>query len=181
MNGLGKTYLQARKFDLAEENLRAALAMLATEHIDDTSGVLAHLSETQLARGDIAAALQSGKAAHDAAIAVSGEKSLSAGDAHTTYAMALIASKDSDQARDELRAALASYAAVVPPDGLHPGSAETRLALGTMLSETPATRDEGIHFIEQAVALYAKYFGDDAIPTRNARQVLLAARSPLKI
>jgi hypothetical protein len=155
--------------------------MLAAAHIDDTSGVLTHLSETQLARGDVAAARESGKAAHDAAIAVSGEKSLSAAAAHTAYAMALNAANETNQARDELRAALASYAAMVPPDGLHPSSAETRLALGAMLATQPATRDEGMHLIEQAITLYAKYFGDDSIPTRTAREALLAARSPLKV
>ena len=181
MNGLGNAHRQEGKLDLAENDLHEALTMLAAAHIDDTSGVLAHLSEVQLAKGDVAAALESGKAAHDAAIAVSGEKSLSAAAAHTAFAMALIASKDANRARDELRAALASYAAMVPPDGLHPSSADTRLTLGSMLAEAPATREEGIHFIEQAVALDAKYFGDAAPTTHHAREMLLAAHSPLKM
>ena len=180
LNGLGKLHLYAGKLDAAESELREALVSLGNAHIDDTAAVLARLSRVRLLRGDIAGAQDLGLQARDNALKISGEKSQTTAAAHGSYGLALSAAGQATQAQAELRASLHSYTLLLPPDGLHLFSAETRLALGSLLADRAETRDEALRLLNQAVALREEFLGADHAYTKDARAALIKAQDPAK-
>lgn len=177
LNGLGNAHLVSGKLDAAESELREALASLTAAHVEDTSGVLAHLSRVLLQRGDVPGAREVGLQARDIGSKLSGEKSHAAANGHYSYAIALETAGQAGEAEAELRASLKSYALLLPPDGLHLFSAETRLTLGTVLAERAETREEGLRLLNQSVALREKFLGADHPYTKQARAALLEAQS----
>lgn len=180
LNGLGKVHLLSGKLDAAESELRESLAMLGNAHIDDIAAVLARLSRVRLLRGDIAGAQDLGLQARENALKISGEKSQNTAAAHYSYGLALSAAGQTAQAQAELRASLQSYVLLLPPDGLHLFSAETRLALGTLLAEGGETRDEGLRLLNQAVTLREEFLGADHAYTKQARETLAKAQGLAK-
>ena len=109
-------------------------------------------------------------------IAVSGENSHETAWARYCYGAALAAQGQAAQAEKELRAALKSYAALVPPDGMHPLSAPARLALGRLLAGHSASGDEGRRLLQQAVAMCDEFLGADDPRTREAHAALAKLR-----
>lgn len=172
---LGYVHLQAGKLETAESEERQALALLARAQVDGTSYELERLSRILLQRGDVQAALDYGRQAVDNAVKVDGEKSHSAARSHYSYALALAAAQRSADAENELRAALKSYALVLPPAGMHPFSADPRLALGSLLVKRATGHDEGVKLLQQAVSLRSDYLGVDAPRTRAAEKMLEVA------
>ena len=71
-----------------------------------------------------------------------------------------------------MRAALAVYRALLPPDGAHPFSASARLALGRLLSEQSDGLDEGTALLREAVALRERFLGAADPRTLEARRAL---------
>jgi tetratricopeptide (TPR) repeat protein len=177
LSALGYAHMLGGNLDAAESELRESLALLAAMHEEDVAAVLARLSNVLLLRGDIEKALTTGRQARDNASKMSGEKSHTVARAHYCYALALIAAQQSAPAETELRAALQSYALLIPPDGMHFLSSPARLALGKLLATNSATHEESVQLVKQAIALREKNLGADDPATREARTALAALES----
>jgi len=97
---------------------------------------------------------------------------------HYYLGLALAEGAMADEAIAELRAAVAAYRALLPPDGAHPFSASARLALGKLLLARPQSREEALGLLRAAAELRARFLGEDDPRTREARSALAAAGSP---
>lgn len=76
------------------------------------------------------------------------------------------------EAETELRASLDAFRALLPPDGAHPFSAASKLALGKLLVADPARRSEGIDLLRDSAALRERFLGSEDPRTREARTLL---------
>ena len=175
---LGHVHMLAGKLETAESEQREALAMLQAAHDSDVAMELARLSEVLVQRGRIDEGVAIGMQARDGAVKVSGENSHPAAYSHYSYGLALLAAQQPAQAETELRAALKSYASLVPPDGLHPLSAGARLALGGLLAARPDGRDEGLRLVMQTVILRNEFLGADNPRSAQARDALAKLQGP---
>jgi tetratricopeptide (TPR) repeat protein len=93
---------------------------------------------------------------------------------HFYLGLALSDAGDKAEAESELRAAIAAYRALLPPDGAHPFSASARLALGRLLAAQPEAHDEGVALLRESVALREQFLGADDARTLEAMQALAA-------
>jgi tetratricopeptide (TPR) repeat protein len=91
---------------------------------------------------------------------------------HYFLGLALIDAGERAEAESQLRAALAAYRGLLPPDGAHPFAASAKLALGRLLASAPGGRDEGTALLRDAVALRERFLGAGDARTIEARQAL---------
>ncbi len=169
---LGHVHMLTGKLETAESEQREALAMLQAAHDSDVAMELARLSEVLVQRGRVDEAVATGLQARDSAAKISGENSHPAAYAHTSYAVALLSAQQPGPAESELRAALKSYASLVPPEGLHPLSASARQELGNLLAARADGREEGLRLLTQAVTLCNEFLGADDPRSGQAREAL---------
>jgi len=172
LSSLGQAYIDEGKLDLAEKYLRQTLDYLAANKVDDTALALARLSYVRLLRSDVAGAVSLGQQAHDNAVKVGGERAFDTALTHYYFGRALEAANQPDRGESEYRAAIASHAAVLPPEGMHPDSADARFALATLLLHDDRNRDEATHLAEQALKLREQTLGTDDPRTAQVRQLL---------
>ena len=172
---LGYVHGLQGKLELAEQELRQAIAEKSDSHDEDTSTELMRLSDVRRQRGDVDDAITLGQNARDNALKVYGEHSRQAARGHYYLALALLAAPRDADAQAELRASLQSFALIVPPDGLHPFSAGPRLVLGKLLATQPAHSAEGLGFLRQAVKLREQTFGSEHPLSVEARVALAQA------
>jgi len=145
--------------------------------MDFTAPAKSRLCSVELARGQVEAALQSGREARDNAVKIVGERSHDTASAHFAYGLALAAANQDAEAENEFRAALHSYALLLPPDGTHLRSAAVRLALAQLLTKGGRERAESVQLVTQAIALHAKVFGETDPRTQAARDVLATVQA----
>jgi tetratricopeptide (TPR) repeat protein len=169
LSELGELHRLTGRFELAEREQREALAILAAAKMDYSAPINARLCRVLLDRGQRDAALQAGQEAAANATKIAGERAHDTALAHYAYGLALEAAGREDEAEQALRAALHSYALLLPPDGLHVSSAEVRLSLADLLARHPEQHAEAERLIEQAVQLRSAVFGPDDARTREAR------------
>jgi len=91
---------------------------------------------------------------------------------HYFLGMALIDGAQAGEAEAELRASLDPFRTLLPPDGAHPFSAASKLALGKLLVADPARRSEGIALLRDSAALRERFLGGDDPRTREVRTLL---------
>jgi tetratricopeptide (TPR) repeat protein len=166
---LGELHRLTDRLELAEREQREALAILAAAKMDYSAPINARLCRVLLDRGQRDAALQAGQEAAANATKIAGERAHDTALAHYAYGLALEAAGREDEAEQALRAALHSYALLLPPDGLHVSSAEVRLSLADLLARHPEQHAEAERLIEQAVQQRSAVFGADDARTREAR------------
>jgi len=169
LSELGELHRLTGRFELAEREQREALAILAAAKMDYSAPINARLCRVLHDRGQRDAALQAGQEAAANAIKIAGERAHDTALAHYAYGLALEAAGREHEAEQALRAALHSYALLLPPDGLHVSSAEVRLSLADLLALHPEQNAEAERLIEQAVQLRSAVFGPDDARTREAR------------
>jgi serine/threonine-protein kinase len=162
------------RLDRAESHLRDAQAALADERREDSAIVEAELGNVRLLVGDMAGALELGREARDRAAKTDGERSYDTAKVHYLYGVTLASAGREPDAEAEWRAALASFVAMRPPDGLHLDSADVRIDLGRRLVGDEAHRDEGERLLRQGVALREQFLGADDSRAREAEAVLAA-------
>jgi serine/threonine-protein kinase len=174
---LAEIDMQQNRIERAEAELREAQAALATGKQDDNALVEAELGHVRLLEGDHAAALELGREARDLAVKNEGEHSWDTAKVHYLYGVALAAAERGNGAEDEWRAALASCAAMLPPDGLHLDSADARIDLGRHLIEQPAHRDEGARLLREGAELRERFLGAEDAHAIEANALLAAMAS----
>ena len=183
LSTLGEVEARTGRLESAESDLREALRVLTDVKQTDTALVEARLGHVRLLRGDGAGALEIGREARDIGVKVDGQRSHDTAIAHYYYGLALAAASRDDEAGAEWRAALDSYAKLLPPDGLHLRSADARIALGELLAEHGGARDEALRLLQQGIALREQFFGDDDPGAKAARAVVAeinAGRRPAR-
>jgi eukaryotic-like serine/threonine-protein kinase len=174
MNELGYLHTLQGKLESAEHELREAITRKQAIKDEDTSIELARLSEVLRLRGDNEQAIALAQQARDIAVKLYGERSRPAAWTHAYFGLALHAANRDDEAERELRAALKSFALIVPPDGMHPFSATARLALAQILAPVPAHHEEAAALMRQALKLRTDTFGANNAATIEARAALTA-------
>jgi tetratricopeptide (TPR) repeat protein len=172
---LGYVHDLQGKLELAEQELRQAIAGKNDGHDEDISTELMRLSDVRRQRGDVDEAVTSGQNARDNALKVYGEHSRQAARGHYYLGLALLAAHRDADAQAELRASLQSFALIVPPDGLHPFSAGPRLALGRLLAAQSQHSAEGLDLLRQALKLREQTFGSEHPLSVEARSALAQA------
>ncbi|MGA9333675.1 MAG: tetratricopeptide repeat protein, partial [Rudaea sp.] len=173
---LGDVHLRSGKLDAAESEERQSLALLQKSHIDDTSCQQQRLSGIARLRGDAPAAVAFARQATENAVRVYGARSHEAAQSHYVYGLALIDDHKQAQAETQLRAALKSYALLLPPDGMHPFSADARFALGNMLVARARDRDEGLQLLQQSLQLRSGLYGTESAPVRQVHDLIANVR-----
>jgi serine/threonine protein kinase/TolA-binding protein len=171
-SNLGYVHGQQGKLELAEAELRDVLARDRAAGIKDEVWELNRLGDVRRQRGDWQEAVGLHRQALQQAIALFSPNARQAALSHYYLGLALIDAGEKTEAASELRAALAAYRALLPPDGAHPFSASARLALGRLLSTQPDARDEGIALVREAVKLRERFLGADDERTLEARRTL---------
>ncbi len=177
LSTLGEVEMQTGRLESAEADLREALTTLASAKQTDTALVEARLSHVRLLRGDGPGAIELGREARDTGVKVDGERSHDTALAHYYYGLALAAADRNDEAEAEWRAALDSYAKLLPPDGLHLLSANARLALGESLASRADTREESLRLLQQGIALREQFFGADDPRAKAARELVAEVKA----
>ena len=150
---------------------------MLTNARQDSALVEAALAHVRLLEGDRAAALELGREARDLAAKTDGERSYDTAKVHYWYGLTLAATDRMNEAEDEWRAALASYAAMLPPDGLHLDSADVRIELGRRLAAQPEHRDECVRLLQQGAQLRERFFGREDARAREAERLLADVQS----
>jgi len=169
---LGYVHALQGKLDIAEQELRQALANKTASKDDDLANELAWLSDVRRRRGSTDDALSLAQRARDAATTLYGERSRQAARAHFALGMALLATHANDRALTELRASLDSFTRIVPPDGMHPSSSGPRLELGRLLASDPTHAAEASTLLASAVRLRTDTYGSEHPLTLEAREAL---------
>ena len=169
---LGYVHSLQDKLDVADQELKQAIANKTESKDDDTSTELSWLSDVERRRGSLDEARTLAQHARDQAIGLYGERSRQAARAHYALAMALLDAHENDRAQTELRASLDSFAQITPPDGMHPLSSGPRLELGRLLSADAAHSKEAARWLQSAVQLRASTYGAQHPLTLQARDVL---------
>ncbi|HEY6984831.1 MAG TPA: serine/threonine-protein kinase [Rhodanobacteraceae bacterium] len=172
LSTLGEVEMQTGHLESAEADLREALATLASAKQTDTALVQARLGHVRLLRGDVPGAIELGREARDTGVKIDGERSHDTALAHYYYGLALAAADRNDEAEAEWRAALDSYAKLLPPDGLHLLSANARLALGEALASRAEAREESLRLLQQGIALREQFFGTGDPRAKAARELV---------
>jgi tetratricopeptide (TPR) repeat protein len=171
-SALGYVELSTNRLADAQASFERSLRIAADHKLPDTSATNARLAYAHALQNDLDDALRLAKQARDDAIHGGGEKSFDTADVHFFYGRILEMAERPREAEAEYRASLALHAALLPPDGLHFYSAESRFALGKLLARDPTTRKEGRKLLGQAVALRENTLGADNAHTQQAKQEL---------
>ena len=178
ISALGYAHFLQGKPELAESEVRQALDLRAQTRDTNVATEQARLSQIALRRGDAANALLWAERSLTSARALEGERAPDAARAHYLRAAALLGQHRETEAESELRAALADWVQLVPPDGMHFDSVDARLALAELLARRPQDRSEAVRLARQAVQLCERELGADARGTRTARMALARAQAP---
>ena len=173
-SNLGYVHGLQGKLEQAESELRDVLARDRAAGIKDQVWELNRLGDVRRQRGDWREAIALHRQALEQSLALFAPNSRQAALSHYHLGLALAASGANAEAAGELRAALAVYRSLLPPDGAHPFSASARLALGRLLVAESGTRAEGLDYLRQALALRERFLGHDDARTRAAREALAA-------
>jgi len=176
-SNLGYVHGQQGKLELAESELRDVLARDRAAGLKDEVWELNRLGDVRRQRGDWQEAVGLHRQALQESTALFAPNARQTALSHYYLGLALIAAGDKAEAASELRAALAAYRALLPPDGAHPFSASARLALGRLLAAQPDAHDEGVALLREAVALREQFLGADDARTLEARRALVAVTS----
>jgi tetratricopeptide (TPR) repeat protein len=168
---LGFARALAGKLDAAESDERAALQLLQEAKLTDSALALSRLSQVLLARGDVPAAVENGRAARDNALAIAGAYSHPAALAHYRYGAALAAAHDS-AAEGELRNALDVYARLLPDGAPHPRLADVKFTLGQLLAEHADRSGEARQLLDDALSMRRRYFDESDVKVREVGTVL---------
>jgi serine/threonine protein kinase len=171
-SNLGYVHGQQGKLELAERELRDALARDRTARIADEVWELNRLGDVRRRRGDWREAIDLHRQALQRALTLFGPNTRQAGWSHYFLGLALADGGDRDAAIAELDAAVDVWRKLLPPDGAHPASASARLALGELLAQSEATRARGLDLLRQAIDLRTRFLGADDARTHAARQSL---------
>ena len=163
------------KLALAETELRDVLARDQAAGLKDQVWELNRLGDVRRQLGDWQEALTLHHEALRQSLALFAPNARQTGLSHYFLGLALIDAGEKAAAAQELRASMATWRALLPPDGAHPFSASARLALGRLLLDEPAKSDEAMPLLRDAVALRERFLGPDDVRTQDARQVLAAA------
>jgi len=169
---LGTIELRRGRHEAAADAFTASLDLAAAHAIADVDATRAALALARAQGGDIAGALDLGAKARAGVLASQGEKSLDAAQVHDLYGRTLALAGREAEAAAEYRAAIASHALLLPPDGMHFYSADARFALGMLLLADPATRAQSRDLLAQAAALRAATLGADHPQTLAAKAEL---------
>jgi serine/threonine-protein kinase len=173
-SNLGYVHGRQGKLELAESELRDVLARDRAAGLKDEVWELNRLGEVRRQRGDWQEAIGLHRQALKESIELFAPNARQTALSHFYLGLALSDAGDKAEAESELRAAIAAYRALLPPDGAHPFSASARLALGRLLAAQPEAHDEGVALLREAVALREQFLGADDARTLEARQALVA-------
>jgi serine/threonine-protein kinase len=173
-SNLGYVHGRQGKLELAESELRDVLARDRAAGLKDEVWELNRLGEVRRQRGDWREAIGLHRQALKESIELFAPNARQTALSHFYLGLALSDAGDKAEAESELRAAIAAYRALLPPDGAHPFSASARLALGRLLAAQPEAHDEGVALLREAVALREQFLGADDARTLEARQALAA-------
>jgi serine/threonine-protein kinase len=173
-SNLGYVHGRQGKLELAESELRDVLARDRAAGLKDEVWELNRLGEVRRQRGDWREAIGLHRQALKESIELFAPNARQTALSHFYLGLALSDAGDKAEAESELRAAIAAYRALLPPDGAHPFSASARLALGRLLAAQPEAHDEGVALLRESVALREQFLGADDARTLEARQALAA-------
>jgi serine/threonine-protein kinase len=173
-SNLGYVHGRQGKLELAESELRDVLARDRAAGLKDEVWELNRLGEVRRQRGDWREAIGLHRQALKESIELFAPNARQTALSHFYLGLALSDAGDTAEAESELRAAIAAYRALLPPDGAHPFSASARLALGRLLAAQPEAHDEGVALLRESVALREQFLGADDARTLEARQALAA-------
>jgi serine/threonine protein kinase len=171
-SALGYVYMKRGDLKTAESMYESALRLVRENKIPDNQIVEARLAFVRALRGDVTRALPMAKTALEDVVKGQGENSYDTADIHYFYGRILEMAEKLREAETQYRASIASQALMLPPDGMHLFSADARYALGKLLTQTPATLDEGRRFLEQAATLREAALGADHPRVADAREAL---------
>jgi serine/threonine-protein kinase len=160
------------KLELAETELRDVLARDRAAGLKDEVWELNRLGDVRRQRGHWREAIGLHRLALQQSIALFAPNARQTALSHYYLGLALIDAREPTEAASELRAAIAAYRVLLPPDGAHPFSASARLALGRLLIGQTDGHEEGAALLREAVALRERFLGTDDPRTLEARQVL---------
>jgi serine/threonine-protein kinase len=173
-SNLGYVHGRQGKLELAESELRDVLARDRAAGLKDEVWELNRLGEVRRQRGDWREAIGLHRQALKESIELFAPNARQTALSHFYLGLALSDAGDKAEAESELRAAIAAYRALLPPDGAHPFSASARLALGRLLAAQPEAHDEGVALLRESVALREQFLGADDARTLEAMQALAA-------
>jgi serine/threonine protein kinase len=171
-SNLGYVHGRQGKLELAERELRDVLARDREAGIKDEVWELNRLGDVRRQLGDWQEAMTLHRQALQDSNALFSPNARQTALSHYFLGLALIDAGQSGEAESELRASLDAFRALLPPDGAHPFSAASKLALGKLLVADPARRSEGISLLRDSVALRERFLGSQDARTREARTLL---------
>ena len=174
-SNLGYVHGRQGKLELAERELRDVLARDREAGIKDEVWELNRLGDVRRQRGDWQEAITLHREALQESTALFSPHARQTALSHYFLGLALIDGGLRGEAESELRASLDAFRALLPPDGAHPFSAASKLALGKLLVADPARRAEGISLLRDSVALRERFLGSDDPRTREAQTLLAKA------
>jgi serine/threonine-protein kinase len=174
-SNLGYVHGRQGRLELAEGELRDVLARDLQAGIKDQVWELNRLGDVRRQRSDWHEAIELHRAALQQSNALFTPNSRQAALSHYFLGLALIDAGQPVEAEAELLASLATFRALLPPDGAHPFSAAGKLALGKLLCADPARHTEGVALLRESAALRERFLGSDDARTREARALLAKA------
>ncbi len=171
-SNLGYVHGRQGKLELAERELRDVLARDREAAIKDQVWELNRLGDVRRQLGDWQEAMTLHREALKESIALFSPNARQTALSHYFLGLALIDAGQRSAAEAELRASLDAFRALLPPDGAHPFSAASMLALGKLLVADPARRSEGISLLRDSAALRERFLGSDDPRTLEAQALL---------
>ena len=171
-SNLGYVHGRQGKLEQAERELRDVLARDREAGIKDQVWELNRLGEVRRQLGDWQEAMTLHRQALQQSNALFSPNARQTALSHYFLGMALIDGAQAGEAEAELRASLDAFRTLLPPDGAHPFSAASKLALGKLLVADPARRSEGIALLRDSAALRERFLGGDDPRTREVRTLL---------
>ena len=178
MSNLGYVHTLQGKLALAESELRDVLARDRQYHLKDEVWELNRLGLVRRLRGDWKEAETLHRQALIESTTLFAPNSRQTALSHYYLGAALADGGQTREAESELRASLAAFKVLIPPNGDHPFAASARLALGSLLAANADTRTEGLSMLREASELRTRFFGADDPRTLQARETLASASAP---
>jgi len=176
-SNLGYVHGRQGKLELAERELRDVLARDREAGIKDQVWELNRLGDVRRQLGDWQEAIALHGEALQESSALFSPNARQTALSHYFLGLALIDGGRQSEAETELRASLDAFRALLPPDGAHPFSAASKLALGKLLVADPDRRSEGMNMLRDSAALRERFLGGDDPRTREAQAQLAKAGS----
>jgi serine/threonine-protein kinase len=176
-SNLADVHARQGKLEQAESELRDVLARDRSAGIKDEVWELNRLGDVRRQRGDWHEAIELHRQALAQSIALFAPNGRQSALSHYYLGLALVDAGRKSEAAIELRAAIAAWRVLLPPDGEHPFSASARLALGKLLVTEPSSRDEGLRLMREAAAIRERFLGPADPRTVETRQALASVVS----